>query len=86
VSILQIGKEQMLLHLLHKGKTRGLTIWRNEKGEVIFCSRKEPIIEVLGNVLNKDDFTEQVSISYREERDLSTTLKFKFEQFHGFAY
>jgi len=78
VSILQIGKEQVLLHLLHKGKTRGLTIWRNEKGEVIFCSRKEPIIEVLGNVLNKDDFTEQVSISYCEERGLSTTLKFKF--------
>ncbi len=78
VSLLQIEKGRMLLHFLHKGKTRGLTIWRNEKGEVIFCSRKEPLIEVLGEMLNENDFTEHLSIPYGEERGFKTTLKFTF--------
>jgi glucosamine 6-phosphate synthetase-like amidotransferase/phosphosugar isomerase protein len=78
LSLLQIEKGQMLLHLLHKGKTRGLTIWGNKKGEVIFCSRREPLIEVLGGILNEDGFTEQVSIFYGEERNLQETLKFTF--------
>ena len=78
VSLLQIEKEQVLLHLLHKGKTRGLTTWRNENGEVFFCSRKEPLIEVLGSMLKKDGFTEHMSIPYGEEKNLQTTFKFTF--------
>jgi glucosamine 6-phosphate synthetase-like amidotransferase/phosphosugar isomerase protein len=77
-SLLQIVKGELILHFLHKGKTRGLTIWKNTKDEVIFCSRKEPLIEELGFILNEGNFTEQVSIAYDEERSLKTTLKFTF--------
>ncbi|MEM3617046.1 MAG: hypothetical protein QXJ31_03945 [Candidatus Bathyarchaeia archaeon] len=78
VSLLQIEKEQVLLHILHKGRTRGLTIWKNEKGEIIFCSRKEPLIEELSGTLDEGKFTEQDSIPYGEERSLKTTFMFKF--------
>jgi len=69
---------ELILHFLHKGKTRGLTIWKNTKDEDIFCSRKEPLIEELGFILNEGNFTEQVSIAYGEERSFKTTLKFTF--------
>jgi glucosamine 6-phosphate synthetase-like amidotransferase/phosphosugar isomerase protein len=73
-SLLQIEKGRMLLHFLHKGKTRGLTIWKNYRGEVIFCSRKEPIKEELGSMLEEGSFAEHVSIPYNEERSLKTTF------------
>ena len=76
VSILQIEKWLMLLHFLHMGKTRGLTIWRNDKGEVVFCSRKEPIKEELGNLLKEGNFTEYVSIPHNEERSFKVTFTF----------
>lgn len=78
VILLQIEKGRLLLHLLHKGKTRGLSVWKNEKGEIIFCSRKEPLIEEFSSTLNEGKFTEQVSIPYNEERSLKTTFKFQF--------
>jgi len=77
-SLLQIERGELILHFLYKGKTRGLTIWKSPKGEVIFCSRKEPLIEELGFILNEGNFTEQVSIAYGEERSFKTTLKFTF--------
>jgi glutamine phosphoribosylpyrophosphate amidotransferase len=77
-SLLQIEKGWLHLHFLHKGKTRGLTIWENEKGEVVFCSRKEPLLEELVSMLNEGNFTEQFSIAYGEERNFKTTLKFTF--------
>ncbi|MEM3704178.1 MAG: hypothetical protein QXX79_07175 [Candidatus Bathyarchaeia archaeon] len=78
VSLLQIEKGRLLLHLLHNGKTRGLSIWKNEKGEIIFCSRKEPLIEEFNSMLSEGKFTEQVSIPYNKEQSLKTTFMFKF--------
>jgi glucosamine 6-phosphate synthetase-like amidotransferase/phosphosugar isomerase protein len=40
VSLLQIGQECVFLHFIHKGKTRGLTIWTNKQNEVIFAPEK----------------------------------------------
>lgn len=76
VSLLQIEDKRFLLHLVHKGKTRGLTVWKNVKGEVVFCSRKEPLMEELSKMLKKDGFREHLSISYGEEGNLKTTFAF----------
>jgi glucosamine 6-phosphate synthetase-like amidotransferase/phosphosugar isomerase protein len=70
IGILQVGEENVFLHFIHKGKTRGLTIWTNEKNEVIFCSRKEPLIEQFNNILAKGKFREKISISYHEDAGL----------------
>jgi len=70
IAMLQLGEEDSFLHLLHKGKTRGLIIWANERSEVVFCSRKEVLTEELGNLLSRGRFKEKVSISFREEAGL----------------
>lgn len=70
IALLQLSEEDSFLHLLHKGKTRGLTVWANEMNEVIFCTRKEVLAEELGNVLSRGRFEEKASIAYREEAGL----------------
>lgn len=70
IALLQLGEEDSFLHLLHKGKTRGLTVWANDMNEVIFCTRKEVLKEELGDLLSKDRFEEKASIAYREEAGL----------------
>ena len=69
-AILQVAEENSFIHLVHKGKTRGLTVWTNEKDELIFCSRKAPLIEEFGTILTKGDFREKVFIGYHEEAGL----------------
>jgi glucosamine 6-phosphate synthetase-like amidotransferase/phosphosugar isomerase protein len=51
---------------LHTGKTRGLTVWSNGKGEVMFSSRKEPVKYAYGEFLEKHDFDEKLSIGWNE--------------------
>lgn len=70
VAMLQLGEEDSHLHLLHKGKTRGLTVWTNELKEVVFCSRKEVLMDEFGKLLSRGKFNEKVSIPYREEAGL----------------
>jgi glucosamine--fructose-6-phosphate aminotransferase (isomerizing) len=77
ISILQIERNCLLLHFIHRGKTRGLTIWRNDVGEFVFCSRKEPLMEEFGDIINKGGFKEQVSIPYKEEVSLKMTSSFQ---------
>jgi glucosamine 6-phosphate synthetase-like amidotransferase/phosphosugar isomerase protein len=79
IAMLQIGEENMFLHLLHKGKTRGLTVWTNERNEVIFCSRKEPLTEEFSNILAAGKFKEKISIPYRENTGLILSYPIKFE-------
>jgi glucosamine 6-phosphate synthetase-like amidotransferase/phosphosugar isomerase protein len=75
IAMLQIDEENIFLHLIHKGKTRGLTVWTNENGEVIFCSRKEPLIEEFSKTLSKGKFKEKISIPYREDAGLKLSYQ-----------
>jgi glucosamine 6-phosphate synthetase-like amidotransferase/phosphosugar isomerase protein len=77
VAMLQIDEENTFLHLIHKGKTRGLAVWTNEQKEIVFCSRKEPVMEDFGRILIDGGFKEEVSIPWREQKDLK--LSFKIE-------
>jgi glucosamine 6-phosphate synthetase-like amidotransferase/phosphosugar isomerase protein len=75
IAMLQIDEENMFLHLIHKGKTRGLTVWTNEQNEVIFCSRKEPLIEEFSKILANGKFKEKISIPYREDVGLKLSYQ-----------
>lgn len=67
VGLLHVAGERVFLHFVHKGKTRGLRVWVNGAGEVVFCSRKEPLVEVFADVLKKGKFKEKVSIGWQEK-------------------
>jgi len=73
IALLQLDEENQILHLLHKGWSRGLTAWSNDKGEVIFCTRPEPVNEELGQTLS-GGFKEKVIVKPREEAELNLSF------------
>jgi glucosamine 6-phosphate synthetase-like amidotransferase/phosphosugar isomerase protein len=79
ISMFHLDEENAFLHLIHKGKTRGLTVWANEKDEVIFCSRPEPVIEEFERLLARDKFKEKISIKWREDAGLKLSFPITFK-------
>jgi glucosamine 6-phosphate synthetase-like amidotransferase/phosphosugar isomerase protein len=79
ISMFHVDKENAFLHLVHKGKTRGLTVWTNEKNEVIFCSRPEPVMEEFERVLMRDRFKQKISIKWREDAGVKLSFPINFE-------
>jgi glucosamine 6-phosphate synthetase-like amidotransferase/phosphosugar isomerase protein len=79
VSILHLDAENAFLHLIHRGKTRGLTVWTNEKNEVIFCSRPEPVTQELETLLKRDKFKEKISIKWHEDAGVKLSFPVTFE-------
>jgi len=77
IAMVQIDEENTFLHLIHKGKTRGLTVWTNEQGEIVFCSRKEPLMESFGKILIDGEFVEKASIPWGEEKSLKLSFTLK---------
>jgi len=67
VALLQVGEENSFIHLLHKGLTRGLSVWTNDRNELIFCSRRAPLVEEFGTLLGRRRFREKVFIGYHED-------------------
>jgi glucosamine 6-phosphate synthetase-like amidotransferase/phosphosugar isomerase protein len=74
VGLLQISEENAFLHLVHKGKTRGLTVWTNDENEVVFCSRREPLIQEFEGIITRRRLKEKVSIAYREDAGLKLSF------------
>ena len=79
ISMFHVDEENAFLHLVHKGKTRGLTVWTNKKSEVIFCSRPEPVREELESLLVRDKFREKISIKWKEDVGLKLSFPISFE-------
>lgn len=77
ISLMQVGKQGAFLHFIHKGKTRGLNVWTNKRGEIIFCTREEPVMEQLGSRLATGKFRKRISIPYRSEKDLKASFSFE---------
>jgi glucosamine 6-phosphate synthetase-like amidotransferase/phosphosugar isomerase protein len=74
VAMLHVDEENAFLHLIHKGKTRGLTVWANERNEMIFSSRPEPVMEEFSRILARDKFREKASIKWREDAGLKISF------------
>jgi glutamine phosphoribosylpyrophosphate amidotransferase len=74
LAMLQLDDEEQVLHVLHKGWSRGLTVWANDKSEVIFCTRPEPVQEELKETLSRDGFKEKAVVKPREEVEFSLSF------------
>jgi len=74
IALLQLNEEESFLHLINKKKTRGMVVWENDKGEVIFCSRKSPVLDEFGELVKKGKFREKAEILYHE--DVGLVLSF----------
>ena len=74
IAMLQVAKEEKSLHLIHKGKTRGLFVWQNRQDEILFCSRKEPIIQEFSSILIEHEFEEKIAIPYHKDANLKMSF------------
>jgi glucosamine 6-phosphate synthetase-like amidotransferase/phosphosugar isomerase protein len=78
VGMFHLDEENAFLHLVHKGKTRGLTVWANDKDEIIFCSRPEPVMEEFERMIARDKFKTKVSIKLSEDAGLKLSFPMAF--------
>ena len=74
IALLQLDEDEQVLHLMNKGWSRGLIVWTNNKGEVIFCTRPEPVQEELKDVLSRGGFKEKVVVKPREEAEFNLSF------------
>lgn len=77
IGLLQVGEEDVFVHLIHKGKTRGLTVWTNNQNEVVFCSRREPLIQEFEGIITERRLKERVAIAYQEDAGLKLSFQAK---------
>ena len=75
IALLQRTGEEVFLHFVHRGKSRGLTIWANDRNEIVFCSRKEPLCEEFHQILADGKFRERISIACREDVGLKLSYR-----------
>jgi hypothetical protein len=67
------------MHIVYKGKARGLVVWTNEKNEMIFCSRPEPVQDELKSLLAAGKFKEKAVINWLEDAGLKLSFPAAFE-------
>jgi glucosamine 6-phosphate synthetase-like amidotransferase/phosphosugar isomerase protein len=77
VVLLQTGRKRDFLHFLHKGQTRGLYVWTNNDGEIIFISRKETLTPHFEALLSEGRFNQAVAVAWREEKDIKLSYALK---------
>jgi hypothetical protein len=65
------------LHFLHKGQTRGLHVWTNNDGEIIFISRKETLTPYFEALLSEGRFNQTVAVAWREEKNIKLSYALK---------
>jgi glucosamine 6-phosphate synthetase-like amidotransferase/phosphosugar isomerase protein len=78
-AILQVDEENAILQIIHKGRTNGVTVWANEKSEVIFSSRPEPVLSVFDSILVKRNFKIKASINWHENALLKLSFSAAFQ-------
>ncbi len=74
LGLLHADAGDVYMHLIHKGKTRGLNVWTNRDGEVLFCSRIEPVEQELSAMLKERKFHSKLHLLYREDVGVRLTF------------
>lgn len=78
LALLSLKPDEKALSILHKGRTVGLSLWTNPDGEVVYCSRWEPVEQVLGEFLKEKRFQRKVFFEYNEPAAAYFTFKPSF--------
>ena len=81
VILLSSNEEKRVLHILHKGRNRGMHVWRNDKQEIILCSREKPLQQVFGRFLKNGGFEKVLSIEWREKKEIQQSYKIATQTF-----
>jgi len=80
VTMVHSKKRQAYLHAIQKGKTRGLIIWTNSKGEVILCSREQPVDKILNQFLSENNLQKAIRVTSTDTINLEAHFTLKIPQ------
>ena len=80
VCLLHIAGAKFFVHFIHRGKTRGLSVWANNQGEIVFCSRKEVLTSEFEELLIKGRFQEKILVRWREESSVKLSYRFSVKK------
>jgi glucosamine 6-phosphate synthetase-like amidotransferase/phosphosugar isomerase protein len=72
--ILTINKKEAHINAIQKGKTRGLVIWTNPKGEALICSRQKPIQKTLQTLLQENNYKQMIHITHNDTTNIEAHL------------
>jgi len=67
---LTINKNEAHIDAVQKGKTRGLVVWTNPKGEVLICSREKPIQKTLNKFLQENNYNKIIHITRNDSANI----------------
>lgn len=70
IIVLHLDKGKLQLHTIQKGKSRGLTIWTNSKGETLLCSREKPVQIAFSKFLKENKFQEIIHLTRNDAANL----------------
>jgi len=70
-ALLLLKDEKPKLIVIHKGATRGLYIWRNKRGDIIFSSRSHLVNNVLDEVINSGNYELEVKIEPKKPGEVA---------------
>jgi len=68
--LISLTGKTKLLHLIHKGHSRGMHVWKNDKGEIVLCSREKPLKQVFVNLFKEGAFEKILSIEWNVDREV----------------
>ena len=80
-AILAIKDKNISLHVIHKGATRGLYVWRNEN-TLLLCSRKHIIEENIGKQIEKLNLKIKINPKEKGEAKLYWKVPSKILNIH----
>ena len=78
--ILSANKSKAYLNVIQKGKTRGLVVWTNPKGEVLLCSRDKPAEKILNKLITENKFQKIVKVSREDNVNLESHFNLTLTQ------
>lgn len=76
VAMIVFFNNHISTYIVHKGLTRGLTVWRNNEGHILFSSRSYIIDKFAKNFLHENNFAIQTIIKPRVEGKFAEYYKF----------
>ena len=72
VVLIHTKQKQAHLNVIQKGRTRGLVIWTNPKGEALLCSRQQPTEKILHKLITKNNFQKTIKVNRTDSVNIET--------------
>jgi len=72
VVIFHTNNNEAHLNIIQKGKTRGIVVWTNPKGEALICSRPKPIEKTLNKFLIENNLQKTIQVTHNQSVNLET--------------